>query len=271
MENIYSLIRSRRSVRTFEDSPLSQEHLDLLCSFMAKIENPYEIPVEFQLLDAKEKDLKSPVLNTVPYFLAAKVKRLPHAEEALGYSLEMLVLYAHSLGVGTVWIGGTMDRGAFERAVHLTSDERMPCISPLGYPAAQMSLRETMMRKGVKADSRNSFTELFFDGSFQKPLTETEAGNLREVLEAVRWAPSAVNKQPWRLLRDGNAVHFYEKKSKGYVSDAVGDMQKIDIGIALCHFAMAAQESGLTLRFEIQDPGFPVEADTEYIASYHID
>ena len=29
-----------------------------------------------------------------------------------------------------------------------------------------------MMRKGVKADTRLGFAELFFDGSFEKPLAE---------------------------------------------------------------------------------------------------
>ena len=76
----------------------------------------------------------------------------------------------------------------------------MPCVSPLGYPAKKMSLRETLMRKGVRADSRIGFRELFFDGSFDKPLKEEQAGELLEVLEAVRLAPSAVNKQPWRVV-----------------------------------------------------------------------
>ena len=35
----------------------------------------------------------------------------------MGYSFETLVLYAQPLGMGTVWVGGTMGRPAFERAI----------------------------------------------------------------------------------------------------------------------------------------------------------
>ena len=67
-----------------------------------------------------------------------------------------------------------------------------------------------------------------------------------------------------------NAAHFYLKHTKGFVSEAAGDMQKIDMGIALCHFALAAEESGRDIQFCISDPGIAAAPDTEYIASYLI-
>ena len=45
-------------------------------------------------------------------------------------------------------------------------------------------------------------------------------------------------------------------------------MQKIDMGIALCHFALAAEEKGIGVQFSISDPGIAAEPNTEYIASY---
>ena len=60
----------------------------------------------------------------------------------------------------------------------------------------------------------------------------------------VRFAPSAVNKQPWRIIAVGDRYHFYEKKDNGYVGEATGDLQKIDVGIALCHFVMGFEEQG---------------------------
>ena len=90
---------------------------------------------------------------------------------------------------------------------------------------------------------------------------------MAEILEMVRWAPSAVNKQPWRILKLENAYHFFEKKDKGYISDAVGDMQKIDMGIALCHFVMGLEEKGMSYEFALADPGIVPAADEEYIAT----
>ena len=268
MENLTALVRGRRSVRTFNGEALQAEDLEKLSLFMAELKNPYGIPVECKLLDAKQQTLKCPVVSGTDLYVGAKAKRVPHIEEAFGYSFELLVLYAQSLGIGTVWVGGTMDRAAFERAMVLDEDEMMPCMSPLGYPAKKMSIKESMMRKAIKADSRKPFEAMFFDGALGVPLTQEEAGSLAHLLEMVRWAPSAVNKQPWRVVLKGNAVHFYLKHSKGFVSEAAGDMQKIDMGIALCHFALAAEEAGLNVQFDSSDPKIAAEPDTEYIASY---
>ena len=176
MENVLELIRERRSVRSFDGSELSAEEKRALRSFASEIRNPWGRWVEFRLLDKEEHVLSSPVIRGETAYLGAKTAKAPHAEEALGYSFETLMLYALSMGLGTVWLGGTLDRRAFERAMDLESDELMPCVSPVGRPAAKMSLRETVMRRGTTATSRQSFSELFFDGDFRRPLSEETAG-----------------------------------------------------------------------------------------------
>ena len=256
------LVRHRRSVRTFDGNPLRPEDAEKILRFAESIETPYGIPVTWKLLSAKEYGLSSPVIAGTDTYIAGKVRRQPHAEEAFGFAFEKLVLYAESLGLGTTLIAGTMNRPAFEKAMQLSADEVMPCVSPLGYPAKKMSLRETLMRKGVRADSRMEFSELFFDRSFDKPLSESTP--FREALEMVRWAPSAVNKQPWRVVVDGKQAHFYEKKSKGYVDASGWDLQKIDLGIALYHFAYGSDEN---VQLAIADPGLSAPEGTVYIAT----
>ena len=270
MENALKWIRSRRSVRTFRSAP-SEEDARKILEFAEKAGNPYDIPISWKLLDAKKEKLSCPVIVGTDLYLAGKMKRLPHAEEAFGYSLEQVVLFAGSLGIGTTWIAGTMDRDAFQRAVVLGEDEVMPCITPLGYPEEKMSLRETMMRKGVRADSRLDLGELVFDGNFREPLPEEKAGKLRDVLEAVRLAPSAVNRQPWRLVVCGDLVHFYEKCGKGFGAESGWDIQKIDMGIALSHFELAAEECGLSASLILNDPEIPSPADVRYIASWRVE
>lgn len=265
---ISEAIGKRRSVRTFDGTKLRGEDARAIMEFAEKAGNPYGIPITWKLLDAGRYGLSSPVIVGADCFITGKMSHVPHAEEAFGYSFEKIVLFAESIGVGTTWIAGTMKREAFERAMELDTDEVMPCVSPVGYPAKKMSLRESMMRKGIKADSRLDFEKLFFDGSFEKPLTEDKAGELKDALLAVRRAPSAVNKQPWRIVVDGDKVHFYEKQSKGYVSDNGWDTQKIDMGIALCHFELVAEECGLDVTLKIEDPELDHGDDTIYIASY---
>lgn len=269
MQNIDALVRGRRSVRTYEKRPVSQQVLDQLRDFGAKTGNPYGLPVEFKFLDATKQKLSCPVVVGTDLFVGAKMKQAPCHNEAFGYSFEQFVLYAQSLGLGTVWVGGTMDRDAFEKAMALETDEVMPCMTPLGYPAKKMSMREAMMRKGVKADSRMAFEELFFDGTFGAALTPEKAGALYHPLEMVRLAPSAVNKQPWRIVIRDNAAHFYLMRSRGFAGSVL-DMQKIDMGIALCHFELAAKDAGLAPKFLQADPGIAKEEGLEYIASYQL-
>ena len=267
MQQIETLVRNRRSFRTFDERVITREHMEQLLNFMTKLDNPYGLPMEFKFLNAKEEKLSCPVVVGTDLYLGVKMKKTPFLNEAVGYSLEKLMLYALSLGVGSVWIGGTMDRAAFERAMELQPDEVMPCVTPLGYPAEKMSVRETLMRKTIHAEERLPFEELFFKGNFDTPMKQDEAEKLAHPLEMVRLGPSAVNKQPWRAVVGDHAVHFYLKRSKGFGGSLL-DMQKIDLGIALCHFALSAEEDGLDLQFVQSDPKIAVPDGIEYIASY---
>lgn len=261
-------IQSRRSVRTYEETPLNPALVTQLMNYAKQIDNPFHIPVEFKLMDAKRDGLSCPVVTGTNLYIGAKIKQLPNALIAFGYTFEQFVLYAQSLNIGTVWLGGTMNRSAFEQTMHLKDDEMMPCASPLGYPAKKMSLRETMMRKAVKADERLPFEELFYDSSFDCPLSLEKAGVYAKMLQMVRLAPSAVNKQPWRVLINKDGAHFYLKRSTGFSPHDQLDMQKIDLGIALCHFELAANELQFSFKFSQVHPNLDNSPDLEYIASY---
>ena len=65
----------------------------------------------------------------------------------------------------------------------------MPAASPVGYPADKRSLRENLMRKGLKADERIPFEAVYFDGSFAADLRKEDAGEFAEALDLARLAP----------------------------------------------------------------------------------
>ncbi len=265
--NIIESIQHRRSVRTFDGTDLSPEEQRQILDFAQRVENPFDQTIQWKILDASRSRLSVPVITGTNIYLAGKMLQAPYAEEAFGYTLEKIVLYAEALGYGTTWIAGTMDRAAFEREMKLSDGEVMPCITPVGRPARKMSLRESLMRKGVKADSRLDFGTLFYKNSFDQPLTPDQAGPLSGALELVRLGPSAVNKQPWRIVVTDNAAHFYEHKAKGFGEDG-WDIQKIDIGIALAHFEIGAGEAGLKPVLKIEDPKLDLPENTRYIASF---
>ena len=120
---------------------------------------------------------------SVPNITSGSMQPVPHAEEAFGFSFEKILLFAETMGLGSTWIAGTMDRPAFEKAMELKEGEVMPCISPLGYPAKKLSIREAMMRKGVGADKRMPAEKLFFDGSFDKPLDSAAQEKIADLID----------------------------------------------------------------------------------------
>lgn len=257
--NIIELIKTRKSVRTFDGQPLSEEDKKLLADYAATITNPYGIPVSFVFLDATEHGLSSPVINGEHLYVAGKVPMVPHCEEAFGYSFEKFVLYAWSLGIGTTWIGGTMKRELFEQAADTKEGELMPIVSPLGYPAKEKAEVDIKLRATVNRDERLEASELFFDKTFSTPLS---ASDYDDALDAVRRAPSAANRQPCRVVKDGHAYHFYLKHPSANRGSATWDVQKIDLGIAICHF-MSIKEGV----FSIADSQIVTDETTEYIAT----
>jgi len=267
MDNVLKCIRERRSVRTYNGDKLSEEHIKLLVAYGENIVNPFNIPVTFKFLNGKENGLVCPVISGTDLFIGGKIIKHPDSNFAFGYSFERFILYAQSIGIGTVWLGGTFNRPVFEKAMELSEDEFMPCATPVGYIAAKMNLRESLMRKNIKADERMPFEELFFKDSFDNPLRESEAGELAISLEMVRLSPSAVNKQPWRVIISENYVHFYLKRSKGFPRNDLLDMQAVDMGIALCHFELSAQSMGMKTEFFRNAPS---DCSHEYIASFKI-
>lgn len=268
MLNAKELIKKRRSVRTFDKRPVSEEDLKKLEEYMKNVKNPFGIHIEFKILSVSEDGVSSPVIVGEEKYIAAKVKKQPNFEIAYGYSFEMVCLYALSLGIGTVILAASLKRGKFEEAMDLQQDEIMPAASPIGYPASKLSVRESMMRKALGADKRQDFSSVYFSGDFSSGLSEKDAGEFKDALKAAGLAPSAANKQPWRAAVSGDTVHFYEYRTIG--DNPLGDIQKVDVGIALAHFDAVMEEEGKKGEFFFEDPKIKTPKNCVYIVSYKL-
>jgi hypothetical protein len=106
--------------------------------------------------------------------------------------------------------------------------------------------------------------------SFSSPLHEDTSGPFALPLEMVRLAPSASNRQPWRVVMNEKGFHLYLARTFGYGAlfrDI--DLQRIDMGIAMFHFERTALELGLKGSWHVQDPGIsPLPSSTEYVVSW---
>ncbi len=247
----------------------------LTAFFRENTRGPFGNPLRVELIDlteAERAELKSlgtyGVVKGASLFIAGAVRKGHRAMEDFGYGMERNVLFATSLGLGTCWLGGTLNRAGFARKIGLDEGELMPAISPVGYPAGKRSLTDRAFRFMAKSDRRKPWAELFFDGTPGTPLAKESTGVLGEVLEAVRIGPSASNRQPWRVVREGASFHFFLQRTPGY-DKMLGEvkLQDVDMGIALCHFELAARESGIPGGWKGSRPSFDPEA-LEYVVSW---
>ncbi len=264
-QSVIELIQKRTSVRTYDSKPVEPEKLDRLKGYFAEAaENPFGAQVRFDIVEGGSGKLGTyGFIKGVKTFFAGCVKKGGRDIEGFGYAFEKAVLFATAQGFGTCWLGGTFKRAAFLALVK-PNNEFMPAISPVGYAAEKKTLTEKMVAAGAGARKRKRFGEIFFDGSVKTPLFLDE-GPLQTCLEMVRIGPSASNKQPWRVIRMGDVMHFYLAADKLYAGNTLYGfcMQRIDMGIAACHFELTAKETGLAGGIVFDEPDLAEDAKPE--------
>jgi len=280
---IADVIRARSSWRSYDGRPLEPADRARLEEFTAALEaGPFGGGVRLQLVEASEGDraeLKAlgtyGIVRGARTFLAGAVGRRPMDMEDYGYAFERAVLHATALGLGTCWLGASFNRSGFARAINLGKNEILPAVSPVGYVAARRTAVDGVTRFFARSKKRKPWEELFFDGAFGRPLSREAAGPYAEVLDMVRLAPSASNRQPWRVVRGpGDVFHLFIRRTPGYNSKLInapgGDLQRLDMGIACCHFELTARELGLAGKWERLEPPPRLELPerTTYVASW---
>lgn len=274
--SITDIIKERISNRSYQIiKPLEEDLKMALATYLENLEGPFKTKTRYKLLEKKALEDNNIKLGTygmirgASSFIAAVTEKKDMSLEELGYELEKFILYATSLGLGTCWLGGTFKKGEFSKAMKLSSEEIIPIVTPIGYPSIKKSMLASLVRTVVGSKNRKSWQELYFDGSFDRKLTKNQAGVYASALEMVRLGPSASNKQPWRIVKDKERFHFYLCHTKGYAKPLGVDMQKIDMGIAMCHFDLTLKEAGIQGSFQKCEPSIEKKVDlTEYIISY---
>lgn len=205
-------MRQRHTVRKFTSEPLSAELIsqlnDRVCAnnerfglaISLKVGDESALPGALKLFFAKG------VRN---YFVLAGSDR-PGLDEDLGYASADLMLFAQALGLNTWWIGGTFSRKNVEQAV--------PGKKVIGIVAVGFGVTPGTAHKSKMAAEASSYEgpepQWFADG-----------------VQAALLAPTALNKQCFRIAGAGNKVS---------ISENGGAFSGADIGIVKYHFELGA-------------------------------
>lgn len=280
---ISDIISQRYSCRSYQAAPIAIGTQQRLQQIMEPIRTgPLGAPLRFKLLAATESDRRAlRGLGTYGFirgatgFIAGAVGPGEKNLEDFGYQMEALILAATDLGLGTCWLGGSFTQSSFARQIEIAVGEIVPAVTATGY-AVQHSPYSRLVRQQVGADRRLPWSQLFFAERFGDALSPDDAGPYAQPLEMVRLAPSASNKQPWRLVKEGDAWHFYLQRTPNYGRGSLifnllrlADLQRVDMGIALCHFEFTARELGLKGHWALINHRLeiPVEG-VEYVVSW---
>ncbi len=264
---VTDIITERISTRSYSERDIEKDSLDSLQAAIDEINAGMHIRARFQYLDmpwdseehagngrsgrSSRSGDESDKLGTYGMiagshsYLVGIIDKDEKDVAEFGFQFERLILFATGLGLQTCWLGGTFDRESLGKKVVLSENEFIPIISPVGYKREKTRIMDSVIRAAVGANRRKPWEQLFFNDSMDAPMEKYQAADYSVCLEMVRLAPSASNKQPWRVIRDDTGLHFFVCRNKGY-GPANFDIQKSDVGIAMCHFDLAAKEKGLT-------------------------
>ncbi len=250
---VTDIIRERTSRRTYSGQPLEDTMREKIIKLLKNhnLKSPfseYAGKARFELISVPEFDPNERkkigtygLIKGAQDFMVGAVENSKCDREHFGYLMETIILAATDMGLGTCWLGGFFNKSLFSAKINSSSNEIVPAITPIGN-YIKRTIKEKAIRKFVKANKRFSWDHLFFNGIMNIPLTPEDCGKYSELLEMVRLGPSASNKQPWRIIKDSkkNMFHFYTVKTNSVYSK----FPPLDIGIAVCHFNLTAQELG---------------------------
>lgn len=262
-KSIDELIKKRVSCRIFLEKrvePTKIKELNEVCALFK--EGLAGEKVKLHLVELGDDDLRkidpddfSLIINPMT-FIGGSIQKSKLAYESYGYLVEHLVLKATEMGLATCWLG--YFNADYFKKIQPAADEILPAVCVVGYAA----------EKGAPS-GRKKWGDLFFIKDFKTSMSAIVAGNYAEPLDMLRLAPSAGNLQPWRVLKEKNKniFHFYKKRlDREYEKRK---LHNVDIGIAMCHFELAAKKNDLDGNWEKLTPGVTsIPERTEYIISW---
>lgn len=244
--NWLQLIERRISVRQYEEvvAEATLARVGQICEHINSLASP---EVVFRPLPPGQGRVRIPLGRVpAPRYIAAVSSGQQEALSDLGDRGQRLVLHLTSAGLGTCWQGFLPDRQALGQGLELEDGRSVYALLAWG-----------LSRPGPSKTRRRLPPEkiaYFAEGNDPRYPWRT-------VLEAVRWAPSALNRQPWRLWFGAEGIHLYARP--GFIARSY---TPIEMGIARCHLELACRQ--LAIAGQLMTAPHPSPQGWQYWVSY---
>ncbi|MCL1965137.1 MAG: hypothetical protein FWF69_08780 [Firmicutes bacterium] len=225
--DLYSAIFTRKSCRKYDRTSLGTETIEQIESFIFGL-RPLLPNSEITYKIVGPEGVKGMAIPKAPHYLLISGKDQPLRNTYAGFLFQHVELYLCSMGFAACW-------NASLKGKQNSPDNIMGFA--FGKPA------ESGIRKPQEFK--------------RKSMREIAAGTDPR-LEAVRLAPSGRNEQPWYFIVEGGAIHVYYMKSIGGLLGMVYHFTDFDVGIALCHLAVASHKEGKPFSFSVGRKDTPI-------------
>jgi len=268
MKELILAIKKRNSCRNFKIIDLN---INNISNFLEKMDTigPFGNKINFSLLNLEDfspEEAKSygtyGIIKNAKHFVVGIIEN-DSALTDFGYLTEKIVLNITKIGLSTIWLGGTFNRGIFSKKYNLKDPQMIPAIIGFGFPSEKTRISDNFLKFIVHSKHRKDWENIFFLDSTKISITYPEAKDYYEPLECLRLSPSSVNVQPWRVIKESskNIFHFYYKKNR-----LSRGAENIDIGIAMAHFEIGCHENDINGKWSVMD--HPLEKDLTYTISW---
>jgi nitroreductase len=242
--DLFDAIFFRKSIRKYADHPLPPEVLETIRNLCGKSETLYEkIPIRVHIVESGQdiQHLGGTLIGNytkvkAPHYLVVTSEETDGYLENIGYALEHLILQLTSMGIGTCWIGGMVKGCPLDRIVPIDKNHIPVMVIAFGAPFHEGELTANI----VESKKRKEIKE-FVEGAMDK--------DLLRIMDSVRLAPSSMNSQPWRFSVKDSEIDVYAR-IRGFLGiQPLELLNRIDVGIALCHFAVASAHFSMPFSF----------------------
>jgi nitroreductase len=220
LQGVYAEISQRMSARNYRPGELDGAELE-------KIEEARKGLVALNgstaILRVIPAEKAGVAFGHAPYCLCSYAGDDDDARLNASFLLQEMSLCLSVLGFGSCWLGMAKPKHSF------LEHEGLPFFKLLVFGKAAGAYR----RESVSQFKRKNLSEI------------SDIQGCPKILEAVRLAPSAMNRQGWRLYGEGTKIRLYMANNNFLVRKLMDPLTIADAGIALCHLWIAAKALGV--------------------------
>lgn len=218
--DLFNSIKKRKSCRKYIDEPLNQEELKKIEETIKSFEPLFpDLTLNYRFIS----ETKGMFQVNAPHYLVISGNGKEGEEENAGFIGEQFMLWLNTQGLGGVWLGASKDAG---------KNSKKDDIIIIGFGK-------------VEGSPNRELSEFK-----RKDISKITNDIVDKGVKAIHLAPSGMNLQPWYFKKENDKLLVYRQIIKPPMS-FLYKLTRVDIGIALCHYALASKHYGVDFKFHI--------------------